>query len=158
MEPKHVFTKLVRGTGKFVKRRQRVALLTVILLAMTFGQMPGLAYAIGNSPAVKAITDYVAALMPPSAAAAQSRRGPAEISEGARKQIEELIQEKTSRTPAQRKISSRYMCAVRDLRGQYVPPVMRGLRSNIVVKGGEKVKVEIRSGSIPGKTWPWLSV
>ncbi len=127
-----------------MRRCKRVALLTVLFFALTFGQMPGFALAVGNSAAMKSFVNFVAAILPPFSAAAQTRQGPAEITEAGMKELQALIQEKSSRTPAQRKISSSLLNPMRERRGENVLAVAKSLRSNVPVDKSGMVKVDIR--------------
>lgn len=144
MKSKQVFGKLCKRTWQSIKRRRRAALLTVLFFSLTFGQMPGFAFAVGNSAAMRSFVDFVAALLPPFAAAAQTRQSPAQITEDGMKELQAFVQEKSSRTPAQRKISSSLLTPMKERRGEKVPASAKSLRSNVEVNKNGMVKVDIR--------------
>jgi cysteine-rich repeat protein len=66
-----------------------------------------------------------------------------EISQQAVEQIQALLQEKASRTPAQRKIGSHLLYARQQLRGKAIAPGVQSLRSSIHADATQRVLVDI---------------
>lgn len=67
------------------------------------------------------------------------------ISEAAARQIKSLMDEKASRTPAQKKINSQILYALKMDRGQRITPDVASLRTNVVKDAQGRIKVDMRA-------------
>src|SRR4029079_13025572 len=65
------------------------------------------------------------------------------MSQQARQQIQSLLEEKESRTPAQRKIDSNLLYAIKQSRGQAVAAVVPRLRTGVDVDAGASSAPEV---------------
>jgi hypothetical protein len=89
----------------------------------------------------KVLTAILAGVSLSAAAAAQEPR----ISDSALQQIEALMQEKASRTPEQRKISSDLLFEIRRQRGDAIVQAVPSLRSSVRAGATGRVLVDIRA-------------
>jgi len=83
-------------------------------------------------------------------ALASMRGWAAGVSSNALFQIQSLIEEKTSRSPAQRKLDSQLIHAIRQAQGLPMAPGVTTLRTNVVTDASGRVEVDLKAVVTPG--------
>ncbi len=91
----------------------------------------------GPGPRLPAVLAILLLFLPAAAARAQA------MSDAARQQIQSLLAEKESRTPAQRKIDSRLLYAMRQGRGLDAAPGVSSLQTGIALDAAQTTEVHI---------------
>jgi subtilisin-like proprotein convertase family protein len=85
---------------------------------------------------------------------ASAQRGkqppPEQVGEGARRQIEELLEEKRARTPAQQKLNSQLVYAAKEARQQAVTESVPALRTDVKTDAFDRALVDVRGALTDG--------
>jgi len=102
-----------------------------------------------SSPYCWFIVAFVAGAILTGAAGSAAPATPAPVSDSARAQIQALLQEKSSWTPAQRKLESHLIHALKQSRGQSFAPEARNLELDVKIQTDGRVLVDINANVTP---------
>ncbi|HMG35881.1 MAG TPA: S8 family serine peptidase [Blastocatellia bacterium] len=143
MDPNGSRRKTPKQKSHSLRQFKQPIVVGTLIFILTFGQMSAFAYALGNAPAIRTLGNYLTSLFSSGTGTSSPK-----LSASALQQINDLIQEKMSRTAAERKISSKLLYQVRVHAGERVSNVFQRLRSNVAPDRFGNITVDIRLNTV----------